>query len=138
MHATADRSGSLLLSRSPSSSARAPMKLTVAVWRSVNGGPGRPAQLKTASTGPSISAITDSIDAGSSRSSVIDVFTGVETGLRSSAVTVAPSSWQMRAACSPMPDAAPVTTTCLPSYPRTSFIARRLTTVLQGAHLTIG
>src|SRR5436305_14212043 len=34
----------------------------------------------------------------------------------------------MRATCSPMPDAAPVTTACLPSYPRTSSIGRRLTT----------
>ena len=41
---------------------RAPMKFTIAVCRSVNGGPGRPAQLNTESTGPSISATTPSID----------------------------------------------------------------------------
>src|SRR5207248_3203071 len=75
----------------------------------------------------SISATALSIDPWSSRSIVSEVFTGVDTGFRSSAVTFAPSSWQMRATCSPMPDAAPVTTTCLPSYPRTSFIARSLT-----------
>ena len=99
---------------------RAPMKFTIAVSRSENGGPGSPAQLNTASIGPSICATTESIDAGSSRFSSIDAFTGVDTGFRSRAVTLAPSSWQIRATCSPMPDAAPVTTTCLPSYPSTS------------------
>ena len=116
-------------------SVRAPMKFTMPVCRSVKGGPGSPAQLNTASTGPSICSTTESIDAWSSRSSVIDVFTGVDTGLRSSAVTLAPSSWQMRATCSPMPDAAPVTTACLPSYPRTSSIGRRLTTACVARHL---
>jgi uncharacterized membrane protein YphA (DoxX/SURF4 family) len=136
MHATAPRSG--IFGSSPSMSLRAPMKLTIAVWRSLKGGPGRPAQLNTASTGPSICATTESIDAGSRRSSVIDVFTGVDTGLRSSAVTFAPSSCRIRATCSPMPDAAPVTTTSLPSYPRTSSIGRSLTIPLQRRHFRPG
>jgi hypothetical protein len=93
---------------------RAPRKFTFRVSMSEKGGPGRPATLNTESTDPS-PARASSIDDGSRRSTVRDSTPSTSTVLTSSAVTRAPSSTSRRAVASPMPEAAPVTSACVPS-----------------------
>src|SRR5271163_28475 len=99
---------------------RAPTKFTRMVSHSLNGGPGSPAQLNRPSTGPSIEAAACSMLARSRRSMSRARATGTVVGLISRAVTVAPRSTRIFAVAWPMPDAAPVTTTDFPSYPKTS------------------
>src|SRR5271163_2563185 len=105
---------------SSSARCRAPTKFTRMVSHSLNGGPGSPAQLKSPSMGPSIEAATCSMFARSRRSMSRARATGTVVGLMSRAVTVAPRSTRIFAVAWPMPDAAPVTTTDFPSYPKTS------------------
>src|SRR4051794_7616196 len=92
------------------------MKLTVNVSRSENGGPGSPAQLSTASTGSAMDATAASIDCSSVKSQLTYRATGADTGLMSRPITSAPTSHRISAAAPPIPCAAPVTTTVLPSY----------------------
>ena len=94
---------------------RAPTKLTSMTSRSENGGPGRPAHEKRASTGASRATTAASIEAWSRRSTSSATLTGAVTGLTSSVVTSAPRSRRMPTVAAPIPVAAPATTTRLPS-----------------------
>src|SRR5207237_1062111 len=72
------------------------------------------AQLKSASTGSPMRRTAASIDSSLMR--FVSIHEPFLASRRSSATTTAPRPATMRAVASPMPDAAPVTTTRLPAY----------------------
>src|ERR1700704_3483594 len=85
---------------------------------------GRPAQLNSAFTILPILATVSSICAGSRGAHWLKLANPDTSGfLMSTACTSAPRSTRICAVAAPIPDAAPVTSTRLPSYCRTSAIS---------------
>src|SRR5262245_35957232 len=125
-------------------SCRRPQKFTSITSRSENVF-GRPAQLNSAFTTWPIRAAVAAICSGSRRSHGVKLARPEASGgLMSIAWTSAPSSTRICAVAAPIPDAAPVTITRLPSYRSTSFTGsvldadRPLGTVLRSEARLLG